>query len=110
MTHEWITDRLPTEADADGDGYVHVPETPGDIPPEGWYQHYSLVVPGQLWWSEKVAERVEVEPVPAPAPTRNVVQIAGAGNYLCALCNDNTVWSLGSSGWTQLPAIPQPEA
>jgi hypothetical protein len=174
MPHEWITDRLPTEADADGDGDVRVPRRHAGAPGERWwYQHYSLIVPGQPWWSPRVPERVEVEPVAAPAlsfavgqlwrrrngevvrvtqvdpgddlpvcvdngywhradgtsclsrsehdlielvsgsepaPTRKVVQIAAASAELYALCDDDTMWILGHPGWTQLPAIPQPEA
>ena len=49
-------------------------------------------------------------PEPAPAATRKVVQIAAAEQDICALCDDGTTWTLGSKGWTQLPAIPQPEA
>lgn len=178
MPHEWITDRLPTEADADGDGDVRVPRRHGKDPAVSrWCQHYTLIVPGQPWWSENAAQRVEPAPTlslavgqqwrrrdgkvvvidrinrdhmfgkthpfwadnssytekgacnalgelgdscdlielvsgpePVPAPTRKVVQIAATENDLCALCNDGTMWTLGSSGWTQLPAIPQPEA
>jgi hypothetical protein len=108
MKHEWITDRLPTEADADGGGDVRVPRDPEGL--RLWYQHYGVIVPGQPWWSEKAAERVEVEPVPVPAPTRNVDWITAAGSELYALCDDDTIWILGHPGWTQLPAIPQPEA
>jgi hypothetical protein len=177
MTHDWITDRLPTEPDANAGGDVRVPrDSEGD---EWWFQHYSLVVPGQPWWSEKAAQRVEPAPAPtlslavgqqwrrrdgkvvvidrinrdhrwgethpfwaggysytekgacnalgepgnsldlielvsgpepAPAPTREVVLIAAAGSELYALCDDVTIWILGHPGWTQLPAIPQPEA
>jgi hypothetical protein len=64
MTHEWITDRLPTEVDADGEGDVRVPRRAVNKPPVGFYQHHTLIVPGQPWWSEKAAERVDVEPVP----------------------------------------------
>ena len=110
MTHEWITDRLPTKADTDKGFLVKVPYMPGEVPPAGCYQHYSLIVPGQSWWSYVAAERVEVEPVAVPAPTRKVVQIAPVGSMLYALCDDGTMWCLGSSGWTQLPAIPQPES
>jgi len=112
MTHEWITHRLPTEADADGDGEVHVPREPGDDPRESYtYQHRILIVPGQPWWSPGAAERVEVE-APAPALTRKVVQIATPErSLLVALCNDSTMWALETAGpWHQLPAIPQPEA
>ena len=63
MAHEWITDRLPTAANADGDGDVRVPTRLGATTPDrGWsYCHHTLVLPCQPWWSEKAAERVEVE-------------------------------------------------
>jgi hypothetical protein len=48
MPHEWITDRLPTEADADGEGDVKVPDAFGGG--KRW-QHYSLVDLGQPWRS-----------------------------------------------------------
>jgi hypothetical protein len=181
MPHDWITDRLPTEADADDDGDVRVPRAPGGSSQKGdawWFQHYTLIVPGQPWWSPRAAERAEVEPVsafsfavgqqwrrrdgavvtikridrdhrwgsthpfwaeghsytekgacsasgelchphdlielvsvPKPAPTRKVVQIA-VGAELLLLCDDGTMWAMKTNGgpWTQLPAIPQPEA
>ena len=175
MPHDWITDRLPTEEDGDEDGDVRVPRVPGRSSQKGdewWFQHYSLVVPGQPWWSEKAAQRVEPAPTlsfavgqlwrrrngevvrvtqvdpgadlpvcvdngywqradgtsclncseydlielvsgpePAPAPTRKVVQIA-VGVELLLLCDDGTMWAMKTNGgpWTQLPAIPQPEA
>lgn len=109
MTDEWITDRLPTEADADSEGDVLLPRTPLTVPPGGWYQRYTLVVPSQPWWSGKAAARVEVE-APAPALTRKVVQIATRErSLLAALCDDGTMWRLERSNWTQVPAIPQPE-
>ena len=108
MTYEWITDRLPTKADADEGFLVKVPYMPGDVPPANYYQHYSLIVPGQPWWSYVAAERVEVER--PPAPTRKVDQFVTAGDDLFARCDDGTMWTLGHRDWTQLPAIPQPEA
>ena len=61
MAHEWITDRLPTEADGDSDGDVRVPTRFGATPDRVWsYWHHTAIVPGQPWWSEKAAERVEV--------------------------------------------------
>jgi hypothetical protein len=65
-THQWITHRLPTEADADAGGDVKVPRRSGTEPASGaLYQHYSLVVPGQPWWPPRAANRVEVVPAPA---------------------------------------------
>jgi hypothetical protein len=179
MPHEWITDRLPTVADADG-YLVQVPQSPDSHQGGKCWQHYSLIIPGQPWWSPRVPERVEVEPAPAPtlsfavgqqwrnrngqvvtiteidhhantaipiladngfwyradgtscinhseddlielvsgpepapapAPTRKVVQIA-VGVELLALCDDGTMWAISKPGgpWTQIRAIPQPEA
>ena len=48
---DWITDRLPTQADTDEDGDVEIPCRP-DQEIIRW-QHYSLVVPGQPWSSFK---------------------------------------------------------
>ena len=119
MTNEWITDRLPTAADADGDGKLRLLTRFGATLDRGWsYCHHTLVAPGQPWWSRNAAKRAEMAaPAPAPELTRKVVQIAAFRNRLgclCelfALCNDGTMWTTDESGpWSQLPAIPQPEA
>ena len=65
MTYEWITDRLPTKADTDKGFLVKVPYMPGEVPHAGCYKHYSLIVPGQPWWSYEAAKWVEVKPEPA---------------------------------------------
>jgi hypothetical protein len=131
MTHsipnyhpDWITDRLPTEADADSDGDVFLPEKPSALPggdySERVWQHWSLVVPGQPWWSEEAAANpTPASAPPAPAPTRKVVQIAIESpptednhSYIYALCNDGTIHfhAPGTDApWRQLPPIPQPE-
>jgi hypothetical protein len=131
MTHsipnlhpDWITNRLPTAADADHEGDGWLPEVPkaltGDCSENSW-QHWSLVVPGQPWWSEKAAANPTPPATsPAPAPTRKVVQIAvespateGDYAYIYALCNDGTILFHGvgtDQPWRQLPPIPQPEA
>ncbi len=112
---DWITHRLPTAADADDDGDVQLPEVPKALPGdyiENIWQHWSLVVPGQPWWSEKAAANAS----PAPAPARKVVQIAVTPNTpekkttLYALCSDSTIWWVSdySASWTQIPAVPQP--
>lgn len=44
---DWITDRLPTEADADADGDVKARYKPSS---DAWsYQHWSWVSQGQPW-------------------------------------------------------------
>jgi hypothetical protein len=40
--------------------------------------------------------------------TRKPIQIS-AGNSLCALCDDGTIWQLGDNGWQKFPDIPQDE-
>jgi hypothetical protein len=71
---KWITDRLPTEAVADRDGDVQIPYRP-DSDDCRW-QHWSLVVPGQLWSSEKARRIIAAdadEPTP-PEPTAPPIQ------------------------------------
>jgi hypothetical protein len=111
---DWITHRLPTAADADGEGDVKVPYSIESLtkgPRYSYnYLHYSDAVPGQPWWSEKAAANA------SPAPTRKVVQIAVTPNTpekkttLYALCSDSTIWWVSdySASWTQIPPIPQP--
>jgi len=46
---EWITNRLPTEADADDDGDVTVQNRPETEPSAGSYFNWKMVVPGMAW-------------------------------------------------------------
>jgi hypothetical protein len=111
--NEWITDRLPTRADADADGDVRVRYETGGAPEDGVYVHYSVVVPGQPWWSRNAATRAaQPTPPPAPAPTRVVTALAIDGDVtVIAACNDGTMWiRQPMGGWGQIPSIPQPEA
>ncbi len=109
---EWITDRLPTEADADSNGDVKIPYKPC-IFGQGVFAHYSVVVPGQPWWSRNAAARAaQPTPPPAPAPARVVTSMCAAGPRFFAACNDGTIWSMGNLGgeWYPIAPIPQPEA
>ena len=109
---EWITDRLPTAADADEDGDVRVCFEQSGRSEDGIYVHYSEVVPGQPWWSPKAAAQPTPPPAPAPAPTRVVTAMTANDLRLYAACNDGTMWAVGavSGEWHQIPSIPQPEA
>lgn len=46
---KWITDRLPTKADADEDGDVCVRNRPEAVPSGPPYFHWSMVLPGMTW-------------------------------------------------------------
>ena len=48
MAQEWITDRLPTEADGDGSGDVRLRRRPGPSA-EFNFAHWSHVGPGAPW-------------------------------------------------------------
>ena len=109
---EWITDRLPTAEDADADGDVKIKTGRYQEPGEGEYAHYTLIVPGQPWWSRNAAARAAQQtPPPAPAPTRVVYAMCAAFDNMYAACNDGTVWARSPMcGWEQVASIPQPEA
>ena len=108
MTQEWITDRLPTEADGDGDGDVRMMYGPGSD--DYTFAHWSHVGHGAPW------QRTSCwEPPTEPTPTepdriasRRVVQIAASTSLdLFALCDDGTIWiNVSRSDWAELPAIP----
>jgi hypothetical protein len=134
---EWITHRLPTEADIDRANEVLIPWKPGCTPDSNHliWQNYRCVVPGQPWWPgnlkarENAAAEQEAaaaaaanpdptlepttepaaEPSPAPEPAlRKAVQIAGHSNALSVMCDDGTVWLWTSyDGWTPYKTIPQ---
>jgi hypothetical protein len=122
---DWITDRLPTERDADGYGNVRIPKYPADLPDKSRdgsrvYQHYSLIIPGQPWWSRWAvqADPTPAEP-PAPAPVaerkvEKLLHVPETERYpdtFVALCSDGTLWMSPTSviTWHQLSPIPQPE-
>jgi hypothetical protein len=116
----WITDRLPTDEDADADGDVWIPRKITDSAENGpdrtYVSYLAVVAVGQPWWSLNAADRAD-EPAttePAPITARQAVQIAFAAvdaetTCLIALCNDGSLWGLRacSTEWTELPAIPQ---
>jgi hypothetical protein len=112
---EWITDRLPTLADADDNEEVQICYEPGGLPqPNGVHVHCSVVVPGQPWWSRRAADRTA--PPPAPARTRYITAMTTTTTgTIVAACNDGTVQTLepDETKWYNSPwirSIPQPEA
>jgi hypothetical protein len=124
---EWITDRLPTEADANRLENVKIKTYFGQSPENGFDCHYSCIVLGQPWWSPNAAANPAPAAEPAPATVerkvRKVDQIAvlpeseNVHPIVFALYSDDTIWGLPLKGrmpisedWFQLPPIPQPEA
>ncbi len=111
---EWITDRLPTAADADGDCEVVAPYKTDTEPEGGLYVDYRVVVPGQPWWSPTAAARAaQPTPPPAPTPARVVTALCSHEGRLYAACDDGSFWEATDSkrcGWLRRDQIPQPEA
>lgn len=105
---DWITDRLPTEADADsaGDVVVRLDHDQWDM--TEWYN-----VPESTPW-------VAFEPADAANFLNEVAAAVEAGNRrriistvevegtAMAVADDGTAWYLSAdwSSWTQLPALP----
>ena len=111
---DWITDRLPTEADADRDGEVAVKQRPASASHP--YFHWSSVKPGMAW--RRTDYWVAPEPaVPATQPRRFVSisrTVQPAGHTLDAIADDGTAWwkVLGSddqTDWHQLSPLPARE-
>ena len=107
---EWITDRPPTEADADPDGDVLIRRNPSDFIHLPW----RYVAAGAPW------RRTGTFPAPAKLNTtvsypRRFVsisrQIAIAGSVLDAVADDGTAWSLwpGDNQWQPHSPLPARE-
>jgi hypothetical protein len=63
----WITHRQPTAADADGQGDVWIPRSPGESTSGiTTFVNYGLITLGQPWWSPYVPSKAEPEPEPEP--------------------------------------------
>jgi hypothetical protein len=128
---EWITDRLPTEADGDMDGDVLMRRRPAFS--EYNYAHWSHIGLGAPWqrtdYWEPPTEPTPTEPTPAEPElfipsarieelripfggARRVVQMvlapSASNAFFVALCNDGSLWQLDEGNWKELPAIPQP--
>jgi hypothetical protein len=113
---DWITDRLPTEADGDEDGYVIV----SNATQRKWYgMHFMLVSCGQSWLpfptpAAMPAPESAAPATPAPQPRRFVSitrTVYGAVHTIDAVADDGTAWWMvpGEADWTQLPALPDRE-
>ena len=70
MPEQWITDRLPTEADADKNGDVMAKSRPGSG--LGVFHHWKWVAPGQPWLptEERRSQNCTAELTEPPEPDR----------------------------------------
>lgn len=107
ITDRWITDRLPTEADADEHG-----EVLAQLP--SWFK------PGETW-----SAFTEWEQVPANTPWRHTslwgsaaaptttprlfTSITYADDRYLALADDGTAWFNFGKSWLQLDPLPARE-
>ena len=102
---DWITDRLPTEADADSAGDVVIQPDHDQWGMTEWYN----VPESTPWLAFKPADAVEA------GQRRRIVSLSrtvyGAVHTLDAVADDGTAWWKvpGEADWTQLPALPDRE-
>ena len=98
---DWITDRLPTEADADSAGDVVIQLDHDQWDMTEWYN----VPESTPWLAFKPADAVEA------GQPRRIVSIALDADSVAAVADDGTAWWLSGDGtkWTQLPALPDRE-
>ena len=109
---DWITDRPPTEADGDEDGYVIVSTATQSL----WYRKYFKLVSCGQPWLPFTPPGATPEPAAAAVTTptsqpRRIVSIALDADSVAAVADDGTAWWLSGDGtkWTQLPALPDRE-
>lgn len=106
---EWITDRQPTEADADPDGEVRVRKSPTSD--DYKYLHRSYVGPGVPWrhstqWGPP-APAAEPTPLPVPAPKIPEPIRNGAAQFYVVVVSDDS--GRGSGGNPIIWETPVPD-
>ena len=117
MEQQWITDRLPTEADGDGNGVVRLRSRPGSS--EYNFAHWSYVGPGAPWqrtsYWKPTAEPETTEPDRITALEQRVTGLLRAQDELIAAMA-NRLESLEQLFWAHkheaqpvsIPAEDQP--
>ena len=95
---DWITDRLPTEADADKHGEVLVQG-------KGWIK-WKHVTTGTHWHRTIMWHSA---PTPTTTIPRLFTSITHADDRYLALADDGTAWEDYGIGWQQLPPLPARE-
>jgi hypothetical protein len=104
---DWITDRPPTEADADEHGEVLAQLPSGFKPGETWssFTEWEHVTTGTPW------RHTSMWPPAAPTTTipRLFTSITHADDRYLALADDGTAWEDYGNGWVQLDPLPARE-
>jgi hypothetical protein len=102
---DWITDRLPTEADADHHGEVLAQVPSGFKPGEIWSSFTEWdEVPADSPWRHTSIWRSPTTTIP-----RKFTSITHIGDRYLALADDGTAWEDYGIGWQQLDPLPARE-
>jgi hypothetical protein len=123
---DWITDCVPTEADADEDGEVKICTSPGLAMEDWWYEKWDRVTLGWPWRHCKLGDSPAFTPEPTPAApepepekaTRGFLAFTRArcqdGFIDCAIGTDHTAFIRFSAvaclpgDWVPVRPLPQP--
>ena len=92
---DWITDRLPTKADADADGEVLAQG-------KGWI-NWKHVTTG-THWRHTIIWRSPTTTIP-----RKFTSITHVDDRYLALADDGTAWFDLGNGWMQMDPLPARE-
>ena len=98
---DWITDRLPTEADADFDGRVMVTTTTHGA---ALLVSWDSVRPSEQW--RHTSAWHILTPTTTPRLFTSITHVCD--RYL-ALADDGTAWFNFGKGWVQLDPLPARE-
>ena len=101
---DWITDRPPTEADADADGEVLAPCCASRRARSAFVE-WEQVPAGTPW---RHTSMWKAAPAPATTP-RLFTSITYADDRYLALADDGTAWEDYGNGWLQLEPLPARE-
>ena len=104
---DWITDRPPTAADADGHGEVLAKMPSGFKPGESWsaFTEWEQVPAGTPWRHTSMWPPAE----PTTTIPRLFTSITHTGAFYLALADDGTAWFDLGDGWEQLAPLPARE-
>ena len=101
---DWITDRLPTEADADGHGEVLAQDEPW-----GSFTEWEAVTTGTPWRHTSTWRSPDGATPTTTTIPRKFTSITRADYRYLALADDGTAWEGYGNGWVQLDPLPARE-